>query len=75
MAMMTVTMAGKKMDATEAPTEYWEWNAIVGNGANSECLARNRPDLSFGLEKRSGRTEQWPKRPQKYDLIRRFRPF
>ena len=47
----------------------------MGNGANSEHLARIKPFLVFGLEKRSGRPEQWPKIPQKYDLIRRFWPF
>ena len=29
----------------------------------------------FGLEKRSGRPEQWPKMDEKYDLFRRFWPF
>ena len=31
--------------------------------------------LVFGLEKRSGRPEQWPKIGEKSDLIRKIRPF
>ena len=41
----------------------------------SERLARREVDLMFGLDKRSGRPEQWSKIPQKYDLIRIFWPF
>ena len=41
----------------------------------SERLARRRVILPFGLEKRSGRPEQWPKSCEKYDLIRKIRPF
>ena len=48
---------------------------IVGNGANSEHLARIKPFLVFGLEKRSGHPEQLAKMGEKYDLIRRNRPF
>ena len=29
----------------------------------------------FGLVKRSGRPEQWPKLGEKYDNIRKIRPF
>ena len=43
--------------------------------AISERLARRWVILALGLEKRSGRPEQWPKIPQKYDLIRKNRPF
>ena len=41
----------------------------------SERLARRRVILPLGLEKRSGRPEQWPKCCEKDDLIRRFWPF
>ena len=44
----------------------------------SERLARKRVLLPLGLEKRSGRsgrTEQWPKMGEKYDLIRKIQPF
>ena len=40
-----------------------------------EHLARRRVILALGLEKRSGRPEQWSKIPQKSDLIRRFGRF
>ena len=41
----------------------------------SERLARREVDLMFGLVKRSGRPEQWPKLGEKYDNIRKIRPF
>ena len=41
----------------------------------SERLARKRVILTLGLVKRSGRPEQWSKLGEKYDLIRRNRPF
>ena len=47
----------------------------MGNDAISEHSTRNKPIFTLGLEKRSGRSEQWPKIGEKYDLIRRFWPF
>ena len=41
----------------------------------SERLVRRRVNLPLGLEKRSVRPEQWSKIGEKYDNIRRFRPF
>ena len=41
----------------------------------SEHSARKVVILTVVLDKRSGRPEQWPKIPQKYDLIRKIRPF
>ena len=41
----------------------------------SERLARRWVILTFGLDKRSGSPEQWPKTPLKYDLIRKNRLF
>jgi len=41
----------------------------------SERLARKVVILVLGLDKRSGRPEQWVKMGEKYDLIRRFWPF
>ena len=49
--------------------------AILSYSAISEHFARKWVVLTIGLEKRSGRPEQWPKIGQKYDLIRRNRPF
>ena len=34
-----------------------------------------KPILAFGLGKRSGCPEQWPKIGEKYDLTRKNRPF
>ena len=58
----------------EQASEISQTNKIFSFGF-SERLVRKRPDLSFGLVKRSGCPEQWSKLSQKYDLIRRFRPF
>ena len=41
----------------------------------SERSARNGVLLTLGLEKRSGHPEQWPKIGEKYDNIRKIRPF
>ena len=40
-----------------------------------EHLARRRVILALGLVKRSGCPEQWSKMGEKYDLIRKNRPF
>ena len=58
----------------EQASEIDQMNKIFSFGF-SERLARKRVILVFGLEKRSGHPEQWPKRPQKYDNIRKIRPF
>ena len=41
----------------------------------SERLARREVDLMFGLVKRSGCPEQLAKMGEKYDNIRKIRPF
>ena len=55
-------------------TEIHEMNKSFSFGF-SERLVRSYVIFQFGLVKRSGRPEQWRKIPQKYDLIRKIRPF
>ena len=47
----------------------------LNDGNFSERSARKRVLLPIVLSKRSGRPEQWPKRGEKYDLIRKIQPF
>ena len=58
----------------EQATEIHEMNKSFSFGF-SERLTRREVDLMFGLVKRSGRPEQWPKLGEKYDNIRKIRPF
>ena len=53
------------------------FGTIDNSGKRSKFRTFSSNQTLFGIwiGKRSGRPEQWPKIPQKYDLIRRFWPF